>query len=177
MGAKRKSNNGNGEGSGKAAKKGDVLAIPAGDLKKQEHLKLFDEWLTIGRICQLVLQLQSLNGIPVSIAVAHLIHRDIVFICACISFSFLWNLPHLRNTVITQDGSLDRYLAKRLDSKDIPEQHHVLDVSAFFASQWCQDKAVDFYTFIEEEFSPEPGVSLTQLSSECIMSSDFNLCI
>ena len=79
--------------------------------------------------------------------------------------------------MITQDGSLDRYLAKRLDSKDIPEQHHVLDVSAFFASQWCQDKAVDFYTFIEEEFSPEPGVSLTQLSSECIMSSDFNLYI
>ena len=79
MGAKRKSNNGNGEGSGKAAKKGDVLAIPAGDLKKQEHLRLFDEWLTIGRICQLVLQLQSLNGIPVSIAVAHLIHRDIFF--------------------------------------------------------------------------------------------------
>ena len=47
MGVKRKSG-GNASGSdGKSAKKMELAAVPAADLKKQEHLKLFDEWLKL----------------------------------------------------------------------------------------------------------------------------------
>ena len=49
MGGKRKSG-GTSEPKAAPAKKEkkDVLAISAGDIKKEEHLKLFDEWMTFG---------------------------------------------------------------------------------------------------------------------------------
>lgn len=53
MGGKRKSGTAP-DTCGKAAKKGEPLAlpsVPAADVKKQEHLKQFDEWLLFGLKC------------------------------------------------------------------------------------------------------------------------------
>lgn len=48
MGAKRKS--GPTDAGGKKTKTDGLLAlpVPAADMKKQEHLKMFDEWLSFG---------------------------------------------------------------------------------------------------------------------------------
>ena len=48
MGAKRKSGGSETKAAPAKKEKKDVQAISAGDIKKEAHLKLLDEWMTFG---------------------------------------------------------------------------------------------------------------------------------
>eukprot|EP00435_Cladocopium_sp_Y103_P046187 s2116_g13.t1 len=68
---------------------------------------------------------------------------------------------HLRlNETIKMSGSLDAYLAKQLDKKELPSTH----LPKPPANQSVQDLAIEIYKFIDEQFPAEPGDVLRMLA-------------
>ena len=63
---------------------------------------------------------------------------------------------HPRNETIKTSGSLDKYLANQLEKKELPSTH--LPKPPANHCQSVQERAIEFYKFVEDEFPPEPGV-------------------
>lgn len=138
MGAKRKSGTVGTDGGGKAARKGTELPSTPTAALKQEHLKLFSEWLTLSlqRLCAVILMFQCLTQFFVSVMDSlppfiQGMHRW--------SKMVLW-------THIWPSSSRRRTRAA---------------AAVGFLSAWqrMQDEAINFYKFLETEFPPETGLS------------------
>lgn len=138
MGAKRKSGTVGTDGGGKAARKGTELPSTPTAALKQEHLKMFSEWLTLSfqRLCAVILMFQCLTQFFVSVMDSlppfiQGMHRW--------SKMVLW-------THIWPSSSRRRTRAA---------------AAVGFLSAWqrMQDEAINFYKFLETEFPPETGLS------------------